>query len=124
MVIIFIECLASGHLIVKRKPEKLLNSTMNDGSKIVPSLKSMKRFTAKLRKLRWRIYHEAKSNAIIILEKYKTLVGEFLEKFKMRLKAHEVGLSKEKLSQTIVYANSPQEIKKKVDDANPPRKSI
>ena len=35
----------------------------------------------------------------------------------MRLKAHEVGLWKEKLSQTIVYANSPQEIKKKVDDA-------
>ena len=35
----------------------------------------------------------------------------------MRLKAHEVGLWKEKLSQTTVYANSPQEIKKKVDDA-------
>ena len=58
-----------------------------------------------------------KSNAKNILGKYKTLVGEYLENLKMRLKAHEVGLWKEKLSQTIVYANSPQEIKKKVDDA-------
>ena len=124
MVIIFSEHLASSHLIVKRKPEKLLNSTNKYGSKIVQSLKSMKRFAARLRKLLWRIYHKVKSNAKNILGKYKTLVGEYLENLKMRLKAHEVGLWKEELSQTTVYANSPQEIKKKVDDANPPRKGI
>ena len=75
-------------------------------------LKSMKRFTARLRNLRWNIYHaeETKSNVKSILDTYKILVGEFLEKFKMRLKAHEVGVWIEKLSQTIVYANSPQKI--------------
>jgi len=78
------------------------------GSNIVPSHKSQKRFASRLRKLRWEIYHEEKSKVKILLEKYKTLVGEFLEKFKMKLKSHEVGIWKEKLNQTIMDATSPK----------------
>ena len=84
------------------------NTIRKIGSNIVPSQKSQKRFAARLRKLRWEIYHEEKSKVNILLEKYKTLVGEFLEKFKMKLKSHEVGIWKEKLNQTIMDATSPK----------------
>ena len=69
------------------------NTIRKIGSNIVPSQKSQKRFAARLRKLRWDIYHEEKSKVNILLEKYKTLIGEFLEKFKMKLKSHEVLLN-------------------------------
>ena len=84
------------------------NTIRKIGSNIVPSQKSQKRFAARLRKLRWEIYHEEKSKVDILLEKYKTLIGEFLKKFKMKLKSHEVGIWKEKLNQTIIDATSPK----------------
>ena len=84
------------------------NTIRKIGSNIVPSQKSQKRFAARLRKLRWEIYHEEKSKVNILLEKYKTLIGEFLKKFKMKLKSHEVGIWKEKLNQTIMDATSPK----------------
>ena len=40
-----------------------------------------------------------------LLEKYKKLVGEFLGEFKLRLKSHEVGIWKKKLSQTVKDVN-------------------
>ena len=57
------------------------NTISKIGSNIVPSQKSQKRFAARLRKLRWEIYHEEKSKVNILLEKYKTLIGEFLNKY-------------------------------------------
>ena len=83
-----------------------------DGSNSVPSIKSMKQASARLRKLRWKIYHERKKSKVKkLLDEYKTRVGDFLDKFKMRLKSHEVGIWKEKLSQTVKDAFSPRKAK-------------
>ena len=96
----------------------LSNTTtkMNSSSNAVPRLKSKKRFAARLRKLRWCIYHaENRTDVHNLLEKYKKLVGEFLGKFKLRLKSHEVGIWKKKLSQTVKDVNSPQKSYTKVN---------
>ena len=89
---------------------------MNSNSNAVPGLKSKKRFAARLRKLRWCIYHaENRTDVHNLLEKYKKLVGEFLGKFKLRLKSHEVGIWKKKLSQTVKDVNSPKKSYTKVN---------
>ena len=72
---------------VKSENKMLVNSTQKVGSKFIPTRKSQKRFAAKLRKLRWEAYHEEEESKVKkILKKYKTLIGEFLVKFKMTLK--------------------------------------
>ena len=93
---------------VRSENKMSFNTIRKIGSNIVPSQKSQKRFAARLRKLRWEIYHEEKSKVNILLEKYKTLIGEFLKKFKTKLKSHEVGIWKQKLNQTIMDATSPK----------------
>ena len=96
----------------------LSNTTtrMNSNSNAVPGLKSKKRFAARLRKLRWSIYHaENRTDVHGLLNKYKKLVGEFLGKFELRLKSHEVGIWKKKLSQTVKDVNSPQKTYTKVN---------
>ena len=73
---------------VKMVNKRLFNTTTTkNGSYNVPSFKSMKRYAARLRNLRWKIYHEEKkSNVKSILDKYKIPVGEILDLFKTRLK--------------------------------------
>ena len=87
----------------------LVNSTRKVGSRFVPTRKSQKRFAAKLRKLRWEAYHEEEESKVKkILEKYKTMIGEFMVKFKTTLKTHEVDIWKEKLNQTVKDTVSPK----------------
>ena len=87
------------------------------GSNTVPNLKSMKEASARLRRLRWKIYHEGKKSKVKnLLDNYKTLVGEFLDKFKTRLKTHEVGIWKNKLNQTVKDAFSPRKAKAKANN--------
>ena len=86
----------------KRTKWRKFQLKSQDGSISVPSIKSMKQASARLRKLRWKIYHERKKSKVRkLLDEYKTRVGEFLDKFKDRLKLHEVGIWKEKLNQTV-----------------------
>ena len=94
---------------VKSENEILVNSTRKVGSSFVPTRKSQKRFAAKLRKLRWEAYHEEEESKVKkILEKYKTMIGEFMVKFKTTLKTHEVDIWKEKLNQTVKDTVSPK----------------
>ena len=87
----------------------LVNSTRKVHSKFIPTRKSQKRFAAKLRKLRWEAYHEEEESKVKkILEKYKTMIGEFMVKFKTTLKTHEVDIWKEKLNQTVKDTVSPK----------------
>ena len=94
---------------VKSENKILVNSTRKVDSKFIPTRKSQKRFAAKLRKLRWEAYHEEEESKVKkILKKYKTLIGEFLVKFKMTLKSHEVDIWKEKLNKTVKDTVSPK----------------
>jgi len=66
---------------------------------------------------RWRIYHEGKKSKVRYpLDQYKNLVGEFLDKFKTRLKQHEVGIWKKKLNQTVKDAFSPRKTQAKANN--------
>ena len=66
---------------------------------------------------RWRIYHEGKKSKVKnLLDDYKTLVGEFLDKFKSRLKTHEIGIWKNKLNQTAKDAFSPRKAEAKANN--------
>ena len=101
----------------KRTKWRKFQLNSQDGSISVPSIKSMKQASARLRKLRWKIYHERKKSKVRkLLDEYKTRVGEFLDKFKDRLKLHEVGIWKEKLNQTVKDAFSPWKAKAKVNN--------
>ena len=72
--------------VVKDETAQLFKTKKN-GPNIVPTQKSQKRFADRLRALRWPIYHEEKKSMVKkLLDKYRALVGEFLVKFKMRLK--------------------------------------
>ena len=94
---------------VKSENKMLVNSTRKVGPGLVPTRKSQKRFAAKLRKLRWEAYHEDEESKVkMILKKYKTLIGEFLVKYEMTLKSHEVDIWKEKLNQTVKDTVSPK----------------
>ena len=77
----------------KRTKWRKFQFNSQDDSSSVPSVKSMKQASARLRRLRWRIYHEGKKSKVKhLLDEYKSLVGEFLDKFKTRLKQHEVDI--------------------------------
>jgi hypothetical protein len=62
-----------------------------------------KRFSARLRKIRWSIYKNIRSrkrNVMRILCRYKKLVNKFLETFSSKLKPREISIWKEKLAKT------------------------
>ena len=101
----------------KRTKWRKFQLNSQDDSNSVPSVKSMKRASARLRRLRWRIYHEGKKSKVqYLLDEYKDLVGEFLDKFKTRLKQHEVGIWKKKLNQTVKDAFSPRKTQAKANN--------
>ena len=67
----------------KRTTWRKLQVNSQVGSNTVPSVKSMKEASSRLRRIRWKIYHEGeKSKVKYLLDNFKTLVGEFLDKFK------------------------------------------
>ena len=101
----------------KRTKWRKFQCDSQDGSNSVASVKSIRRASARLRRLRWRIYHEGmKSKVKYLLDEYKSLVGEFLDKFKTRLKQHEVCIWKKKLNQTVKDAFSPRKTQAKANN--------
>ena len=94
-----------GSNIVSRKLAKnsvhVKNSTK--GLDKVPSTAAKKKFAAKLRKVRWRIYRDIdlkKGNVIKSLKYYKRQVRLFLKCFSKKLKPEEPSIWKEKVYKT------------------------
>ena len=57
----------------KRTTWRKFQFISQDGSNSVPSKKSMKQASARLRKLRWKIYHERKKSRVgKLLDEYNT----------------------------------------------------
>ena len=62
-----------------------------------------KRFSARLRKIRWLIYKNIRSrkrNLTKIPSRYKKLIKKFLETFSSKLQPREISIWKEKLAKT------------------------
>ena len=63
-----------------------------------------KRFSARLRRMRWLIYqniHSKTRKAKKIVDKYKKLVNQFLNKFSLKLKPKEIPIWREKVAKTM-----------------------
>ena len=94
-----------GSNIVSRK---LANNSVHvknsmKGLDKVPSTAAKKKFAAKLRKVRWRIYRDIdlkKGNIIKSLKYYKRQVQLFLKCFSKKLKPEEPSIWKEKVYKT------------------------
>ena len=73
------------------------------GSEKVPSTAAKKKFAAKLRKIRWRIYRDIdlnRGNIIKSLKYYQKQVQLFLKDFSKKLKPEEPSIWMEKISKT------------------------
>ena len=102
-----------GHAVnTSRNSPTIVKSTMEK----VPSIKFKKKFSAKLRKIRWLIYekHQKEKNVNRLLDHYKKMVGEFLLKFSVSLKPHEKDIWKEKVKKTALDVKSPPNKKRMV----------
>jgi hypothetical protein len=69
-----------------------------------PRKASLRRSTARLRKVRWTIYKQIRFNDEAVwrsLGYYKSLVMRFLRRFSAKLKPREPRIWKEKLSKTV-----------------------
>ena len=80
----------------------------NDKSKLekVPrkTITTKRRFSARLRKIRWVIYNTtpSKRNKITrTLKHYKKLVKQFLDEFSSKLKPKEISIWKDKVAKTV-----------------------
>ena len=84
-------------------------------SEKVPSSKSKKRLSAKLRKVRWLIYerHQREIKVDGLLDHYKKMVGKFLATFSGRLKPYEKDIWIEKIKKTALDVKSPLNKKRK-----------
>ena len=83
----------------------------------VPSNASKKRFAAKLRKIRWRIYRDIdlkRGNIVKTLKYYKRQVRLFLKNFAKKLKSEEPSIWNEKVSKTSDDVYASKRNKKKV----------
>ena len=82
----------------------------------VPSTAAKKRFAAKLRKIRWRIYRDIdlkRGNIVKSLKYYKRQVRLFLKEFSKKLKAEEPSIWNEKVSKTSDDVHTSKRNKKK-----------
>ena len=82
----------------------------------VPSTAAKKRFTAKLRKIRWRIYRDIdlkRGNIVKSLKYYRRQVRLFLKNFSKKLKPKEPSIWKEKVSKTSDDVHASKRYKKK-----------
>ena len=92
-----------GYNIVSRK---LANNSVHvknstKGLDKVPSTAAKKKFAAKLRKIRWRIYRDIdlkRGNIVKSLKFYKRQVRLFLRDFSKKLKSEESSIWKEKVT--------------------------
>ena len=85
------------------------------GLEKVPSTTAKKRFAAKLRKIRWRIYRDIdlmKGNIKKSLKYYEKQVHLFLKDFSKKLKPKEPSIWKEKVAKTSVDVHASQRNKK------------
>ena len=82
----------------------------------VPSTAAKKRFAAKLRKIRWKIYRDIdlkRGNIVKTLKYYKRQVRLFLRDFSKKLKPTEPSIWKEKVSKTSDDVHAYKRNKKK-----------
>ena len=82
----------------------------------VPSTAAKKRFAAKLRKIRWKIYRDIdlkRGNIVKTLKYYKKQVRLFLRDFEKKLKPTEPSIWKEKVSKTSDDVHASKRNKKK-----------
>ena len=78
-------------------------SDKKSGLEKIPRAATLRRSSARLRKVRWTIYHKIRSNEKDVrksLRYYKNLVKKFLKRFSVRLKSGEIPIWQEKLAKT------------------------
>ena len=105
MVIIF-PCNVPGSRFVTRNlcnPALDVKNATRRGLDNVPKTAAKKRFAAKLRKIRWKIYRDidlGRGNIVKSLRYYKRQVKKFLKEFSLKLRPEEPSIWKEKVSKT------------------------
>ena len=104
---------------VARNPATIVH-VMNSTKDLdkVPSTAAKKKFSAKLRKVRWRIYRDidlkrGRGNIVKTLKYYQRQVRLFLKDFSNKLKPEEPSIWKEKVSKTSDDVHASKRYKKK-----------